>query len=152
MRLLTTPFFQLIVELYRHPLSTNRWEPASWQRQRPDAQELKFLSNECWKLVGVMRDVRVLLEEIGTNEKASLEDYQEGQIFAGMIDATMMMLIDTQIAIELSREGPLKDDPDARFCIRKGGQIIVCTCPPKLKEFLESGTQEEGRGSHSRML
>lgn len=134
MRVLDTPLFDLITELYARPLSSEPWTPPGWRPKGKCGNVIGTLTPAAWRLVGLMRDVD---ETLRKRYEASAENValkQELQLLGLLSSEVLVLMIESQVRLDLIASGVKPEDAEF-FCIREGGDILDCACKRAMAQF-----------------
>lgn len=134
MRVLDTPLFDLITELYLRPLSSEHWTPPGWKPKEKEGRVLGAISPATRKLVGLMRDLNSTLEKRFIDSKDNPALALEYQILGALGTEVMTVMIETQIRLDLIESGISVEDAEF-FCVREDGVVLECACQRLAAKF-----------------
>lgn len=127
MRLLSTSVLGFLVDLYHNPRSSERWAPPEWKPLSHDGRILGRVSEETWRITGMMRDSNTLFSERLEVEEES-EELREEFLKLGMqMSVALSSIADAQIRLDLIGAGVSREDADY-VCTREDGAVLECAC------------------------
>lgn len=134
MRVLTTSVLDFLLDLYKNPRSNERWTPPEWKPIECEGRVLGHLSEDAWRIVGMMRDGNRLFNERFEIEGGSSELHTEYLRLGKNVSRALSSITDAQIRLDLRAAGVSPEDAEY-FCIRKDGAVIECVCHKFLSEL-----------------